>query len=136
MSCFKKAMVIFWACFITLNIVSVCNAKDSKETSSAELNYGKIDLIKSNNKIIINDILFTINETTRFFSSDGHSTSLRSFCKGDEVLYHASGELLLNELQLKEKGTLGNDRQAGQSASPRDHENANQIQFVNGVWKN
>jgi hypothetical protein len=41
-----------------------------------------------------------------------------------------------NELQLKEKGTLCNDRQIGPSPLPRGHKDPNQIRFVNGVWKN
>ena len=133
---YRKIKIIFFVSLILLNILSVGIAQEIKEINSIELDSGKIDDIKSNSKIIINDILFTINDKTKFLSSEGHLTTLKAFCTGDNVLFHGSRELVLNVIQLDEKGSSCAGQERENDFSERDNENTDKIHFVNGVWKN
>jgi len=139
---FHLFAVLFFSCMILLpagtmsSVVAGENGTINGASENPEYEQGFFNSIDFNRKtIVINDMVYTFNNQTRFFTSQGASISVNSFRKDSDVEYLADNNQVLKAMK-QGKDSSDSDAMSGMAPSA-DHPSSQQaIRLENGVWTN
>jgi hypothetical protein len=131
-STFRLIQFVLFSSLLLLITAGGSPARPVSDKEGPELQEGLFNFIHNDGRIIINDCIFTVDRNTRYVTKQGQSITLDSFGEGDKVLFSASEDRILMELQLQEKSNLSQK----QSAERRESVQQQEVHLENGVWKN
>ena len=100
------------------------------------LENGVLNFIHGNSSVVINDLIFTVDKRTRFYSVSGSPVSLNSFNEDQNVEFAASDERVLKEMRkVKGTQTVESGSRSSDEGRPSSSDNG-VLRLENGVWKN
>jgi len=140
---FKFFNLIIFVVGLSFIFIVMCTpfssqARDIDTNIPVELEKGQIDLIPHDNSIVINDILFSISNTTIFYSPEGQQISAKGIKVGDVVLYRASDNMVLQEIHLQQNNASANNGKEDSNSIHQQWDDGarNPIHLDHGVWRN
>ncbi len=99
------------------------------------LENGILNFIHEDNTVVINDLTFTVDKRTRFYSISGSLVSLDNFNEDQNVEFTASDERIL-KMMRKVKGNQSLESVNRSSDEGRSSSSGNGVlRLENGVWK-
>lgn len=100
------------------------------------LEQGVLNFIHGNSTIVINDLSFTVDKLTRFYSVNGSAVGLDSFNEDQNVEFSASDERVLVEMR-KVEGTKAENTGIPSPEEVIPSSSGNEaLRLENGVWVN
>lgn len=99
-----------------------------------KLEWGFLDMIHGDGRLVINDMVFKVDSGTRYFYANGTCAELSAFSEHDNVMFSADENHVLEVLKIAKKAAPGVKR--GSSSAQAGSRGGNRLYYKNGVWKN
>jgi len=102
----------------------------------SEIMRGFLDFVDpQSNRVVINDLAFSADRNTRYYSASGAAQTINAFHQGEMVEFKASRDMVLVEMRVFAKGNRFLREQQKKQSRARNSKKQS-LRLENGVWKN